>query len=240
MIAASALMLAVAAWILVLPPADPRLEALLPRAAPTPRPAMSRDAFAWIAAATAAVGALALLPLPVNALAGVACLLVLPRVIGRLESRADRRRADDLARQAPVAADLLAATLVSGAPMRSALAAVMTAVAEPTSGRLGSVVAALDLGADPEEAWSTLVAEPALGSIAAAVVRSSRTGAPLSAVLARLADDLRRERRAVVEVAARTAGVRAVVPLAACFLPAFILLGVVPVVAALASQLIGP
>jgi hypothetical protein len=43
----------------------------------------------------------------------------------------------------------------------------------------------------------------------------------------------------VVEVAARTAGVRAVIPLVACFLPAFILLGVVPVVAGLANELIG-
>ena len=64
------------------------------------------------------------------------------------------------------------------------------------------------------------------------------TGAPLSSVLARIAEDMRRDRQVAVEVAARSAGVKAVAPLAACFLPAFLLLGVVPVVAALASSLL--
>jgi hypothetical protein len=40
-----------------------------------------------------------------------------------------------------------------------------------------------------------------------------------------------------VEVAARSAGVRSVAPLAACYLPAFILLGIVPVVASMATDM---
>ena len=47
---------------------------------------------------------------------------------------------------------------------------------------------------------------------------------------------MRRDRQRAVEVAAQAAGVRAVAPLAACFLPAFLLLGVVPVVASLAGD----
>ena len=66
-------------------------------------------------------------------------------------------------------------------------------------------------------------------------MRSAQSGAPLSTVLARIAQDMRRDRHAAVEVAARSAGVRAVAPLAACFLPAFLLVGVVPVVASLAG-----
>jgi pilus assembly protein TadC len=146
---------------------------------------------------------------------------------------------EDLARQAPVVVDLLAATLASGSAMRPALAAVCAAVDQPAQGVLRPVAAALDLGADASTAWEPLARDPVLGPVAAAVIRSARTGAPLSAMLSRVAGDLRRERRTVVEVAARTAGIRAVLPLAACFLPAFVLLGVVPIVAALAAGLLG-
>jgi Flp pilus assembly protein TadB len=235
----AAVILAWAAWLAVPRSADPRLAAVLPRAPAGHRPPVSRDLVAWLGSGAAAVGAFVALPTPVNVVTAVIALLALPRVIGRLESRSDRRRSDNLARLAPVVADLLAATLSSGAPMRPALAAVSAAVADPARECLARVVAALDLGAAPDEAWASVRSEPALAALADAVVRSARTGAPLADVLTRLGDDLRRDRRAVVEVAARTAGVRAVVPLAACFLPAFLLVGVVPVVAALAGQLIG-
>jgi Flp pilus assembly protein TadB len=193
----------------------------------------------WAGSAAAAAGALFVVPAPGNVLVACGCLVLLPRLIGRLESRSDRRRRDALARQGPVVVDLLAATLASGAAMRSSLAAVCVAVEEPAAACLSEVVAALDLGADPVEAWATVEHDPVLGALGAAAVRSARTGAPLSLLLSRLAEDMRRDRRAVVEVAARTAGVRAVIPLVACFLPAFILLGVVPVVAGLANELIG-
>jgi len=68
------------------------------------------------------------------------------------------------------------------------------------------------------------------------MARSARSGAPLADVLSDVADDLRLARTRDVQVAARAAGVRAVGPLAACFLPAYLLLGVVPVVASLASD----
>jgi hypothetical protein len=48
--------------------------------------------------------------------------------------------------------------------------------------------------------------------------------------------ELRREHQRRVERAARSAGVKAVIPLAVCFLPAFFALGVVPIVASLASS----
>ena len=68
------------------------------------------------------------------------------------------------------------------------------------------------------------------------MARSARSGSPLSDVLSEVADDLRLVRTRDVQVAARAAGVRAVGPLAACFLPAYLLLGVVPVVASLAGD----
>jgi len=237
---AAALLIAVAVWLAVSPSADPRLDSLLPRPPTRSTFVPGRVTVTWVATAMAATGLLVTLPSPGNALACFVSLVVVPRFVGRMESRSERRRREALARQGPVVADLLAATLSSGAPMRSALAAVGGALTEPARGNLLAVVSALDLGADPVEAWAVLADDDVLGAVAGAVVRSARTGAPLSSLLSRLADDMRRDRRAMVEVAARTAGVRAVVPLAACFLPAFILLGVVPVVAALAGQLLSP
>jgi hypothetical protein len=48
----------------------------------------------------------------------------------------------------------------------------------------------------------------------------------------RLSEDLGRLHRAEVEDLARSVGVRAAVPLGVCLLPAFLLVGIVPVVVA--------
>ncbi len=169
----------------------------------------------------------------------VGCAVLVPRMTTNLESRGARRTREALERQAPLTADLLAATLASGATVREALGAVASAVGDPMGGALRPVLAAIDLGADTDIAWRSLAQVPALAPLGAAVTRSAESGAPLATVLTRIAEDLRRERQTAVEVAARAAGVRAVAPLAACFLPAFLLLGVVPVVASLAGSLLG-
>ncbi len=132
----------------------------------------------------------------------------------------------------------MAAILASGAPMRFALVAAGEAIGAPMTEAIRPVVAAIDLGADPATAWGSLSGVPALEPVATAVVRSAESGAPISTVLTRIAEDMRRDRQSAVEVAARSAGVRAVAPLAACFLPAFLLTGVVPVVASLAGDLL--
>jgi hypothetical protein len=50
---------------------------------------------------------------------------------------------------------------------------------------------------------------------------------------------VRRRHRREVEVAARSAGIRAVGPLAACFLPAFLLVGTMPVIASMGEVVLG-
>jgi len=69
--------------------------------------------------------------------------------------------------------------------------------------------------------------------------RSAESGAPLAEGLSRLAEDRRRERRTQTQVRARNVGVKAAGPLAACFLPAFMLVGVVPTVAGSFQRLFG-
>jgi len=92
------------------------------------------------------------------------------------------------------------------------------------------------MGASERNAWQSGAGDTSWQPIAAAMARSARSGAPLANVLADTAEDLRREQVRTIEVAARAAGVRAVGPLAACFLPGYLLLGVVPVVAGLAES----
>lgn len=138
--------------------------------------------------------------------------------------------------QAPLVADLLGAAVESGLPVSSATHLVKRALEGAVSAEIGLVVRAYDIGASAEEAWLRLPVDSALLPIAHAVVRSADSGAALGPVLRSCADDLRRDYRTRAEVAARTAGVRAIGPLAACFLPAFLILGVVPVVASMADQ----
>jgi Flp pilus assembly protein TadB len=155
-----------------------------------------------------------------------------------VQSGAHRLRQEQLARQAPELADLLGAMVASGATSTGALRAAALAIGEPARTTLAPVVAALDLGAAPADAWAPAAVGP-LAPIAGCFSRSASTGAPMMSVLAGVAADLRRKHRLAVEVRARAAGVRAVAPLAACFLPAFLLVGVAPIVASLASGLLG-
>ncbi len=68
------------------------------------------------------------------------------------------------------------------------------------------------------------------------VVRLASTAA-LEVQVAPAAAALRKTHVAAVEARARAAGVRSVAPLALCFLPAYLLVGVVPVVAGFAGDL---
>jgi len=138
---------------------------------------------------------------------------------------------ESVGRQIPAALDLLAACLSAGAAPAHALAAV----GEAFDGEAGTVLSAVArlamLGAPIETAWSGCLSDRRWAPIARAVIRAHYSGAALTDVLVHLADDRRRALRADAQIAAQRAGVKAVLPLGVCFLPAFVLVGVVPVVA---------
>ncbi len=158
------------------------------------------------------------------------------RIASRRRTTTDATR---LLAQAPVVADLLGTAIAAGATVPEALTVVSRAMDEPIRSRLAAVVTAVELGADPTSAWATWLDEPALSPVAQAVIRSQHSGSPLSVVLDSAAADMRHAYRADVEARARAAGVRAVAPLALCFLPAYLLVGVVPVVAGFARSMFG-
>lgn len=159
-----------------------------------------------------------------------------PRLLDRLESRSTRTNRLLVEASAPMVADLMAACLASGASTAAATRATAEALGGPVSHILNQCVVQFNLGAGPTQVWRPLAAEPSLAPIARAILRSAETGAPLTAVLLRVADDLRLARRAQLEQAAKTVGVKAVGPLGLCFLPAFMLLGVVPLIASLVGE----
>jgi pilus assembly protein TadC len=216
---------------LAVPPSRHARMVRLGRASPSARRAGIPPWLAGVAAAAAGLLLVGGLP---GVLVAAVCLVVVPRLARRLEPAARRRERERLAAQVPLLADLLAATLASGAPLASALRATADAVGDPARSVLAPVVAATALGAD--DPWQPVRANPVLGPLADAATRSARSGAPLATVLAGAAADGRRAHQREVEVAARAAGVRAVLPLAACFLPAFLLVGVVPIVASLIAD----
>jgi pilus assembly protein TadC len=138
----------------------------------------------------------------------------------------------------PLGADLLAAALRAGAPVDRAAGAVAEALGGPLGERLQRTARSLRLGADPAEAWAHLADIDGAARLVAAAVRSSASGGALAGALGRLADDLRADRAVAVEAAAQRAGVLIVLPLGLCFLPAFLLAGLVPVVIAVLGDVL--
>ncbi|HVF20379.1 MAG TPA: type II secretion system F family protein [Mycobacteriales bacterium] len=188
-------------------------------------------------AVTAATTTALLVGGPSGILAGVAIGVAAVWALRRARQRDAAAYRADVLRALPLAADLLAACVAAGASPTEALEEVARAVPEPLAGALHSVVRGISLGLSAEEAWAPAVATgpPALRTMAAALVRSDVSGASPGPVVEALAAEQRERQRVAGEAAARRAGVAVVAPLGLCFLPAFVLIGVVPLVAGLLS-----
>lgn len=141
--------------------------------------------------------------------------------------------------QAPVAMEFLAVCLDAGAPVASAVRSVVEVSPEVTASLLGRVLAYLDVGRAPEEAWAELGDDAVWGAAARDFVRSARSGTALSEALRRHAADLRQGDHEEETKRARTVGVKSVGPLMGCFLPAFVLVGVIPIIAGLLGDFFG-
>lgn len=130
--------------------------------------------------------------------------------------------------------ELVAAMLDAGSGIGRSLELVSASACTQYRESLRPVVSALAIGADWETAWrSSAVRLPAILELRDALAFAALTGAPSSAILYAQAARLRRERFRAAEKRAASLGVKLVVPLGLCALPAFICLGVVPVLLAL-------
>jgi pilus assembly protein TadC len=170
--------------------------------------------------------------------AGPVAVALLDRYLGRLEPAQRRREREAAALDLPYAADLLAAALRAGLPTDRAVQEVADALGGPVGARLGRVAGSLSLGLAPAAAWQPVQDLPAGTRLTAAVARTADSGAALAGAFTRVADDLRTARLAQADAAAQRAGVLLVLPLGLCFLPAFIVAGVVPVIVAVLGDVL--
>jgi hypothetical protein len=130
--------------------------------------------------------------------------------------------------------ELVAAMLDAGSGIGRSLELVAGSASSEYSRSFRPVVSALAIGADWETAWrSSEVRLPEILELRDALGFAALTGAPSSAILYAQAARLRRERFRAAEKRAASLGVKLVIPLGLCSLPAFICLGVVPVLLAL-------
>ena len=170
---------------------------------------------------------------PVGIVVGLVVAAGVSAALGRLETAAHRAERLAVTADAPLLADLLAAALAAGVPLERATGVVARAVGGPLEPRLLRVDALVRLGQPAASAWGELGTEPAAAALVACVGRSTRTGAPLADLLTAVASDLRHSARAAARAEIRAASVRAVLPLGLCLLPAFVLLGIAPIVGGL-------
>lgn len=183
-----------------------------------------------LAMALSVVASLTLFGLPTGLLVAVVAVPVSARLVGRLESGAVRRRRFAIARQLPGAIDLLIAVLDAGRPPIDAFTLVARATAEPLGPELAVIAGRLSVAGDEQAVWEGLRTKPEFAALGRSFRRAGRSGMPVGRILGRLADELRRERRATSQERARSVAVATAAPLGACFLPAFFLIGIVPAI----------
>ena len=228
------LCLALAAALAV--PVRPVLRPIAPTTAAAPTQGwLHRHRWWWCG--LAGVGALLFVGGRAGPLVALAAALGAWVVIGRAEPADVRRRREAVRRDLPYVVELFSATLRAGAAPDVGIGLVCAALPGPASERLSGVAARLALGLDPVQVWSALADDSQLGRLGRTLARAQQTGAPVVAAVERLADDLARTARAETEDRARAVGVKAAVPLGLCLLPAFVLIGIVPLVVALLTGL---
>ncbi|HZM84008.1 MAG TPA: type II secretion system F family protein [Candidatus Limnocylindrales bacterium] len=152
--------------------------------------------------------------------------------------RLSRSRTDPLHAELAVASDLMAAALRAGSPVPSAVLHVGDVLEGPLSASLTQIGRELAAGVSPKQAWQRIGRLDAARRLTNAAQRTSESGAAMSGALTRCADDLRVDAAHERQARVQRASVLLMLPLGLCFLPAFLLAGLVPVVLAVISEVL--
>ena len=140
--------------------------------------------------------------------------------------------------------DVLAVCLGAGMAVSTAAAAAAPSAPPKLARVMRRAADLLALGADPAVAWSIPPDLPVssvdaqIDALLRLARRSASSGAALAGGVADLADESRHNAAQAAAAAAERAGVLIAGPLGLCFLPAFVCLGIVPVVAGLAGDVL--
>ena len=132
--------------------------------------------------------------------------------------------------------ELLAVCLQAGLPVATAVVAAATPLPGGTGRHLRRVAGLLELGADPATAWRSVEHRQAIATFARAAGRSAGTGSALAEVARAESARIRADLADTAEARAQRAAVLITGPLGLCFLPAFLVLGIAPVVIGLAGE----
>ncbi|MFJ3882984.1 type II secretion system F family protein [Streptomyces sp. NPDC090077] len=204
---------------------------------PVPGPGFRAAALSWAAPAGALPAGWLLIGGVPGILAGCAAAFAVRWLLARARppTGPDVREAEG---QLPFAADLLAACLAAGAGPVEAAEVVGESLGGPVGKRLALAGAELRLGGEPGAAWGRLAELPGARGLAECLERAARTGAPAAEPVSRLAAALRADRSRRAGARAQRAAVLVTAPVGLCFLPAFLAVGVAPVVIGMASGLL--
>jgi Flp pilus assembly protein TadB len=188
----------------------------------------------WVGTVGAALAVLLVVDGPVGGVVAAAVAYLVHHRSRAATTAPHRSAAARRALELPIAVEVLASCLTIGATQEQALEAVAQGLGGSLADDFSRTAGALRVGADVAEAWS-LVPSTDLRSLASVLSRAHVTGAPVAPQLWMLADQHRQVARLVAMDAARTLGVRSTGPLGLCFLPAFVLVAIVPLVLSLLS-----
>ncbi|BAU94692.1 type II secretion system F domain-containing protein [Corynebacterium suranareeae] len=134
--------------------------------------------------------------------------------------------------------ELFSACLDAGLSTRDAAQVVAHVAAQSHRETWSQVVALLSIGVSAPQAFSLMAAIDGLDELANLATVSYRSGSALSEGCKNIATSLRATAGDKRTAAAERAGVFIALPLALCFLPAFMIVGLAPVVLSLGTQLI--
>jgi pilus assembly protein TadC len=168
-----------------------------------------------------------------------------PQVRAGLVAMEPRRRSAPRRESDPLAAassfDVLAACLRSGMAVSTAASATARSAPAALARVFNRAADLLALGADPATAWTNpdRRVDDHADALLRLARRSASSGAALAQGVAELADQSRREAADAATAAAERASVLIAGPLGLCYLPAFVCLGIVPVVAGLVGDVLG-
>lgn len=189
-------------------------------------------------------GAAGLLPLALlggllGAVSGALAAVGVWRLLGERDEAERRSRAilRQAGEQLPFAAELLAACMRAGSRPVEAARAVGGGLGGPLGERLVHACQELHLGAEPRSAWERVAEVPGGHRLARCLERAQQSGAPAVEEISRQAAEARADQARASTTRARRATVLVTGPLGLCFLPAFLLATVVPVVIGLGLTL---
>lgn len=134
--------------------------------------------------------------------------------------------------------ELFAACAAAGLNPAVASSAVASVSSPRSAGYWQQVANLLALGVPAQRAWDLMRKTQELGELAALASTAEQSGSALIENCVRLARQLRAEAQEGATTQAEKAGVLIALPLTLCFLPAFLVLGLAPVVISLGSQML--